>query len=83
MGTIREVQIHNWINAGKPLAKTDGDGLTFTLSAGRTASWVLRPDGSQETLAPSDVLRYCSARSRLPDGRIGRNAPLRPAPGTA
>lgn len=42
MGTIRDVQIRNWINAGKPLAKTDGDGLIFTLSAGGTASWVLR-----------------------------------------
>ena len=42
MGTIRDVQIRNWINAGKPLAKTDGDGLTFTLSASGTASWVLR-----------------------------------------
>jgi hypothetical protein len=38
MGTIRDVQIRNWINADKPLAKTDGDGLTFTLSAGGTAS---------------------------------------------
>ena len=42
MGTIRDVQIRNWINAGKPLAKSDGDGLTFTLSAGGTATWVLR-----------------------------------------
>jgi hypothetical protein len=42
MGTIRDVQVRNWINAGKPLAKTDGDGLTFTLSASGTASWVLR-----------------------------------------
>jgi integrase len=42
MGTIRDVQIRNWINAGNPLAKSDGDGLTFTLSAGGTASWVLR-----------------------------------------
>ena len=42
MATIRDVQIRNWMNAGKPLAKSDGDGLTFTLSAGGTASWVLR-----------------------------------------
>ncbi|MBI4207416.1 MAG: integrase arm-type DNA-binding domain-containing protein [Betaproteobacteria bacterium] len=42
MGTIRDVQIRNWINAGKPLAKSDGDGLTFTLSTSGTASWVLR-----------------------------------------
>lgn len=42
MGTLRDVQIRNWVQAGKPLVKTDGDGLTFTLSASATASWVLR-----------------------------------------
>jgi integrase len=42
MGTIRDVQIRNWIKAGNPVAKSDGDGLTFTLSASGTASWVLR-----------------------------------------
>jgi integrase len=42
MATIRDVQIRNWLNAGEPLARSDGDGLTFTLSAGGTASWVLR-----------------------------------------
>ncbi len=42
MGTIRDVQVRNWINAGKAVAKSDGDGLTFTLSSGGTASWVLR-----------------------------------------
>jgi integrase len=42
MATIRDVEIRNWVNAGKPLAKSDGDGLTFTLAASGTASWVLR-----------------------------------------
>jgi integrase len=42
MATIRDVQVRNWVNAGKPLAISDGDGLTFTLSSGGTASWVLR-----------------------------------------
>jgi len=42
VGTIRDLHIRNWIKTGKPLAKSDGDGLTFTLSAGGAASWVLR-----------------------------------------
>jgi integrase len=42
MGTIRDVQIRHWMNAGKAVAKSDGDGLTFTLSSSGTASWVLR-----------------------------------------
>ena len=42
MGTLTDIQIRNWIRARAPVAKSDGDGLTFTLSAGGTASWVLR-----------------------------------------
>lgn len=42
MGKLTDVQIRNWIKAGNPTAKADGDGLTFTLSAKGTAAWVLR-----------------------------------------
>jgi len=42
MGKLTDVQLRNWIKAGKPLAIADGDGLTFTLSAKGTAAWVLR-----------------------------------------
>jgi len=42
MGKLTDVQVRNWIKAGEPLAKADGDGLTFTLSAKGTAAWVLR-----------------------------------------
>lgn len=42
MGKLKDVQLRNWVKAGKPLAMTDGDGLTFTLSASGTAAWVLR-----------------------------------------
>ncbi len=31
-----------WIKTGVPLARADGSGLTFTLSAAGTAAWVLR-----------------------------------------
>ena len=43
MGKLTDTQLRGWVRAGKPLAgKSDGDGLTFTLSAAGTASWVLR-----------------------------------------
>lgn len=42
MGKLTNVQIRNWIKAADPVAKADGDGLTFTLSAKGTAAWVLR-----------------------------------------
>ena len=44
MGKITDVQIRHWIKAGTPLAKAQGEipGLTFTLSAKGTPSWVLR-----------------------------------------
>lgn len=47
MGKLSDVQVRNWIKAGKPVSgKSDGDGLTFTMSAKQAAeksgSWVLR-----------------------------------------
>lgn len=42
MGKLTDIQIRAWTKAEKSVTKTDGDGLTFTLSAKRTSSWVLR-----------------------------------------
>jgi site-specific recombinase XerD len=42
MGKLTDVRVRTWIKTGKPVAKADGSGLTFTLSAKRTAAWVLR-----------------------------------------
>jgi integrase len=43
MGQLSDVQIRQFVKAGKPIAgRSDGDGLTFTLSAAGTAAWVLR-----------------------------------------
>jgi hypothetical protein len=42
MGKLSDIQIRSWVKAGQPLSKSDGDGLTFTLSAKGTAAWVLR-----------------------------------------
>jgi len=39
---LTDIQIRKWIRAGDPLAKSDGGGLTFTLSAAGAAVWVLR-----------------------------------------
>lgn len=42
MGKLTDIELRNWIKAGDPVIKTDGDGLTFTLSAKGTAAWTLR-----------------------------------------
>lgn len=39
---LSDAQLRAWIKAGAPVAKADGGGLTFTLSAAGTAAWVLR-----------------------------------------
>ncbi|MCW5155923.1 integrase, partial [Burkholderia cenocepacia] len=39
---LDDMQLRRWMVAGKPVAKSDGDGLTFTLSASGTAAWILR-----------------------------------------
>lgn len=39
---LSDLQLRRWIASGAPIAKSDGDGLTFTLSSAGTASWVLR-----------------------------------------
>jgi integrase len=39
---LSDVQIRKLIKAGRPVAVADGGGLTFTLSAGGTAAWILR-----------------------------------------
>lgn len=43
MARLTDLQIKAWIKAGKPIAgKSDGDGLTFTLSEAGTGAWILR-----------------------------------------
>lgn len=39
---LSDMQIRRWVAAGEPVAKSDGGGLTFTLSKAGTASWILR-----------------------------------------
>ncbi len=43
MGSLTEVRLQAWTKARRPIAgKSDGGGLTFTLSRAGTATWVLR-----------------------------------------
>ena len=42
MGKLTDVELRNYIKAGRPVAKSDGEGLSFTLSANGTAAWPLR-----------------------------------------
>lgn len=39
---LTEPQLRRLVAAGEPVAKSDGDGLTFTLSAKHVATWILR-----------------------------------------
>lgn len=39
---LTDIQIRKWIRAGDPVSKSDGGGLTFTLSAAGAVAWVLR-----------------------------------------
>lgn len=39
---LKDIHLRAWLAKGEPVAKSDGDGLTFTLSASGTATWVLR-----------------------------------------
>ena len=41
-GLLTDVRLRHWIKAGDALAKSDGGGLTFTLSANGSAGWILR-----------------------------------------
>jgi integrase len=41
-GQLSDLQLKQWTKAGKALAKSDGNGLTFTLSTAGKAVWILR-----------------------------------------
>jgi integrase len=43
MAQLSDVQLRQWVRSGAPIAgKSDGGGLTFTLSKSGTAAWVFR-----------------------------------------
>lgn len=70
---LSDQQIRRWIKAGVPAAKADGGGLTFTLSAAGTGSWVLRyrhgGKARELTLGQYPDLTLKAARERARDER--------------
>lgn len=70
---LSDRQLRSWIKAGAPVAKTDGGGLTFTLSAAGTAAWVLRyrhgGKGRELTLGQYPDVSLKLARQRAGDAR--------------
>jgi len=70
---LSDRQLRAWIKAGTPVAKADGGGLTFTLSAAGTAAWVLRyrhgGKGRELTLGQYPDVSLKLARQRASDAR--------------
>jgi integrase len=75
MGKLTDVQLKAWIRAGTPIAgKSDGDGLTFTLSKVGVASWVFRyrlaGKGKELTLGRYPHLTLTKARELAAAKRV-------------
>lgn len=74
MGKLTDIQLRNWIKAATPVAKSDGGGLTFTLSSFGTASWVLRyrhgTRAKEITLGRYPDLSLTSARKLAAEKRV-------------
>jgi len=65
---LDDVQIKHWMKQGVPLAKSDGGGLTFTLSGPGTATWILRyslPGGRRRELTIGNYPDIPLARARV------------------
>lgn len=58
-GLLSDLQLKQWIKAAAPCAKSDGNGLTFTISRSGHAVWVLRYRHGQR--------RYELTLGRYPD----------------
>lgn len=71
---LNDLQLRRWVAAGEPIAKSDGGGLTFTLSKAGTASWVLRymRDGKAKelTLGNYPDLTLGAARKLAAEHRV-------------
>lgn len=65
---LTDIQLRLWVKAGKPVAVSDGGGLTFTLASSGHASWVFRYrfGGRQRelTLGSYPTLSLQSAREK-------------------
>lgn len=74
MGKLTDTQLRNWVKAGNPIAKADGHGLTFTLSAKGTAAWVLRyrfgGKGRELTIGRYPDISLAKARELAAEARV-------------
>lgn len=57
-GLLSDLQLRHWTKEAQPLAKSDGGGLTFTVSANGCATWILRYRyGDHGTAGPAHASR--------------------------
>ena len=80
---LDDMQIRRWVADGKPLAKTDGGGLTFTLSKAGTATWVLRymrdAKAKELTIGNYPDITLAAARKLASKRRVEIDSGLDPA----
>ncbi|VVE88412.1 tyrosine-type recombinase/integrase [Pandoraea bronchicola] len=80
---LEDVQLRKWVREGKPIAKSDGGGLTFTLSAAGAASWILRfrHGGRRQevTLGRYPDLKLTAARAAAAKRRVALADGVNPA----
>jgi integrase len=80
---LSDIQLRKWVRAGEALAKSDGDGLTFTLSAAGAAVWILRfrhGGRRQEVkLGTYPDMSLSAAREAAAKRRVGLNEGINPA----
>lgn len=71
---LSDMQIRRWVAAGESIAKSDGGGLTFTLSKAGTATWVLRymlaAKARELTLGNYPDLSLSAARKMAAERRV-------------
>ncbi|MBV5350602.1 DUF4102 domain-containing protein [bacterium] len=75
---LDDITIRHWIAKGQAVAKSDGDGLTFTLSNAGTAAWVLRYryGGRRKELTLGNYPDISLAAARQPrSSKTGRKSP--------
>jgi len=77
VGKLTDVELRNWTKAGAAIVKSDGDGLTFTLSAKGTAAWTLRyrfaGKAKELTLGRYPDLSLTKAREMAAEKRVEVN----------
>ncbi|MGU7843023.1 tyrosine-type recombinase/integrase [Burkholderia sp. AW33-5] len=80
---LTDIQLRKWLRAGEPVAKSDGGGLTFTLSQAGTATWVLRfrHGGRRQelTLGRYPDLSLSAARTAAAKRRVAVSEGINPA----